>query len=638
MNDSFAFIVGIEKYDQPKWDVDGPCANALAVAEWCAHGIMAPENIFVFLDRKAIGDKVAEYSGKIAALKAKGVNVGETAQANVIDTFWRTALADARPAESRLLVFWSGHGYTENDGTRIFVCRDYTAAALKNRVFNASNFLRYLRSGAFQCFSEQLFIADVCGTYTHGQLGFVADKGDPGTPVPATKQTACFATTEGGYAIGTDEGGEFSDVALAVLKKFNVWPARDAFTEAMNAVAPQAGQTPFTISLVDETGKTVERRVGTLSPDTNALVQSVFALLSPLNLSTLVFRRHFLRTVNDLGTPKLAQAQGLSGMINGLASLRDSDGPETLPYGLVQFLVRIQQEDGFGAVIGDWLDGHASQQMYDRNSVLEKVQVENAEKLLIIEVMNDKDGRICEFEPHLRTKNLRLMKDERLAPEKKINGWDDFTLRIGALIQALRTPPDIGDFQVHFFVNAPLFDHEFHMIPTSPGQTLGEQHVVLLRERERGRFAPAFVRGAWQQYADELRSTELNQLKLVPIPAPSAAGGGLPNEKGFCYATFILQAPTSSQAASSHEKQLLRSLIKLGIPYLYWLHSIPPGGDPAAIEKTCKDWLQELRTLDEFPGAFTLQRIGNAYARQASLLWDDPQFNPFPMPGTAGVK
>jgi hypothetical protein len=176
------------------------------------------------------------------------------------------------------------------------------------------------------------------------------------------------------------------------------------------------------------------------------------------------------------------------------------------------------------------------------------------------------------------------------------------------------------------------------MIPTAAGPTLGEQHVVLLRERERGRFAPAFTRGAWQQYAEALRCAEPNQWKLIPIHATKDAGGDMPNEKGFCYATFVLGPPNSAQAGSSHEKQLLRNLMKLGIPFVYWLHSIPPGGDPAVIEKTCKDWLQQLKTLDEFPGAFTLHRIGSAYARQASLLWDDPQFNPFSMPGTAGVK
>ena len=35
---------------QPDWDIAGPCANALAVAEWCLAAKVPPLNIFLFLD------------------------------------------------------------------------------------------------------------------------------------------------------------------------------------------------------------------------------------------------------------------------------------------------------------------------------------------------------------------------------------------------------------------------------------------------------------------------------------------------------------------------------------------------------------------------------------------------------------
>ena len=68
MNNAFAFIVGIEKYDQLNWDVKGPGANAVAIAEWCLTAGMLPQNVFLFLD-------ASEPIG--AALHAKGVVQGQ---------------------------------------------------------------------------------------------------------------------------------------------------------------------------------------------------------------------------------------------------------------------------------------------------------------------------------------------------------------------------------------------------------------------------------------------------------------------------------------------------------------------------------------------------------------------------------
>ena len=40
--------------------------------------------------------------------------------------------------------------------------------------------------------------------------------------------------------------------------------------------------------------------------------------------------------------------------------------------------------------------------------------------------------------------------------------------------------------------------------------------------------------------------------------------------------------------------------------------------------------LANVDTLDRVPGAFTLERVGaNPFAAKATLLWDDPQLNPF---------
>src|SRR4051794_39256941 len=98
-NEIVAFIVGIEKYDQPDWDVAGPCANALAVAGWCLSVDVPPEHIFLFLDAKEPGGE--ELRAKIVSLKSKGVKLKPCAQLATIDTFFRDQLAEGRPPNTR---------------------------------------------------------------------------------------------------------------------------------------------------------------------------------------------------------------------------------------------------------------------------------------------------------------------------------------------------------------------------------------------------------------------------------------------------------------------------------------------------------------------------------------------------------
>ena len=117
MNNVYAFIVGIEKYNQPVWDIAGPCANALAIAQWCLLVNIPPQNVFVFLDPKEAMD------ASLAELRANHVMVEFSGKLEAIDTFLRTRLSKGRPANSRLLFYWSGHGFVESDGTRIFICR-----------------------------------------------------------------------------------------------------------------------------------------------------------------------------------------------------------------------------------------------------------------------------------------------------------------------------------------------------------------------------------------------------------------------------------------------------------------------------------------------------------------------------------
>jgi hypothetical protein len=241
----FALVIGIEKYDQSDWDTIGPCANALAVAEWLIFAQIPPENMFVFLR------PVADYDPRVKYLRNLGVDICTSATWSIIDSFCFEKLPASRPAGSHLFIYWSGHGFAENrTGQRYFICGDYTHSALHNRVFNASLFLRHLRSPEFQSFSETLLLADVCGARQNVKLN--DPRGGP-SDVGDRNQLAYFATPEGQWAHGEEGRGAFTDVVLVALKQAAPWPSLENFQFALDKELNKVGQAIFRVACFDGT-------------------------------------------------------------------------------------------------------------------------------------------------------------------------------------------------------------------------------------------------------------------------------------------------------------------------------------------------------------------------------------------------
>jgi hypothetical protein len=631
MNNVYAFVVGIDRYDQPDWTIPGPCANALAVTEWLLKVHVPPKNIFVFLESK---EEILDDA--IQKLKNEDVVVSRSANWDVIDTFWRSRLQKERQADSRLFIYWSGHGFADNDGSRIFICPDYTNAHLKTRVFNGTNVLRHLRAAAFQSFSEQIFLADVCAVKANVEI--VAAKDPPPNQVKNTRQVAFFATPEGTYAHGNNGRGVFTEVALNVLSEFKCWPELATFTKSMNDAFGRIKHAIFRVGYRDGETDISDRLVGMIPKETgNAFFDSVYSLLSKVELPDSVYRPHFLRTVSDLGAPELYKAQGLTGMIRELASLRDSTGPGHVPHGLLQFLVRLAKEEELTTPISTWLTENAAGQGNALANVKQKLDEEGAVKILVVEVTNNEKGEIAAFELFVRTQDL-IPVPGITYPRRTLKDWTAFCMMLLADIQDLQTRYAILDFEIHFLVDPPLFDRCFHGITLAGGGTLGEQHVVLLRHRDRLRSAPEVLRNTWRNYAETLRPGKPSELKLVPVNCAAGSEKSLlPKEKGLCYTSFVVQTNSGASSSISAEKQTLLRLLRMGVPYLYWLHSIPVPKGMGGIESEFAEWLQDIATLDRFPNVFTEKRnSGNQFASEATLLWDDPQFNPFR--NTRGVK
>jgi hypothetical protein len=116
----------------------------------------------------------------------------------------------------------------------------------------------------------------------------------------------------------------------------------------------------------------------------------------------------------------------------------------------------------------------------------------------------------------------------------------------------------------------------------------------------------------------------------VPVARQAGPTGLLPTYEGLCYTKFLVQSGVSD-GCQSPEKEVLTRLLRSGVPYIYWLHELPePTATFTQIEVQFGNWLPRADTLDEFPILFREQRSsGNGFAGYATLLWDDPQFNPF---------
>jgi hypothetical protein len=634
MNFTYALIVGIEKYEYPGWDVSGPCTNALAITNWLLSIGTPPANLTLFLN------PVQDLAQQIGDLKDRGVQVYCSANSDVIDTYCRSNLGRECPANSRLLVYWSGHGCTSKERDRIFFCGDYTSKQTSH-VFYASNFLRRLRASDYQCFSDQIVLADVCGVYS--DLPFADVREDPGRLHP-TRQLAFFATPEGKYAYGSKGRGVFTDTALTVLGQVGEWPPdHDSVLRVLVSALEKVGQIPFRI-YYDSEKEMREFMVGSVPKDVgNDFFISVNALLSGISLSDSIFRPHYLRTVNELGMPELAKAQGLTGMIQELSLLRDTAITSQMPYGLLQFLARLAQEKSLNQPINDWLDKNAPAQKNALATIREKLQLEAQLKILVVTVENDRNNEgkneVTKYEAVLRNNDFSPVKGVNF-PSRTVKDWDEFKRALQEeLLAKLRTNHSLDSFEIqeiNFAVDPPLFDRPFHQIPVMPGgdPTLGHEFIVLVRHRERNLSKNPNFRKFWKEYADAVRPQRPNSVTLLGIDSGKVA---LPSDKGLCFAGFLLPPAYETDLACKNEKSRLGALLQLGAPYLYWLHRLPDGADWKAIKPKLTDMLARVSTLDGFPLQFLKERIGgNEFATEASLLWDDPEFNPFT--STHGVQ
>lgn len=626
MDDLFALLVGIDNYDQdPRWKMAGPCADAVAMAKWLLTLDPRPR-IVLFLDPIVVGaaqagPAVPNDSGleaEIAALEAEeNVTVHRSATAKAIEDFWLDELPEQNAR--KLLVFWSGHGAVKvRDASRerVMFCRDYRSPPGRG-VFNASNFLNVLLGGPYGRFRQQLFLADVCGTYSQAELSIPEVNFQAGQPAGNVEQAAFYATAEGTYARSSDARGEFTKLLLKVLGQSNRWIDPLELSPLLDQALQGEGQRPYRVYHG-------ENEIGVAR---SPLLQEIFQTLDGLGQASSVFRPYYLQTISGSGMPEPAQESGLRGMLQELFLFKFGAGAGSVPRAVLEFLVRLEGDSRLRAAAMRCLELCEQQcEQATLKQIMLEIEQERSSRILLVEVQSGPGG-IAGFKPGLWRRDGKPVPGVTLKPPSEaIRNWNQFSAAIERTVNQA-VAGFRGKLEIYFVTDAAAFGHEFHAIPFA-GSALGAKYAVLVSYRQPHRSG--FERQWWEENARALKSTKPDQVRLLPIDADPRE---IPEDSGFCYAKFALVPPAEQGTLPGRPHpglQQIRLYLETGFPYAVWLHMEPDNGDWGKLKEYLERTLRSLASITKLPEKLTEQRAHRRrLALSASLLWDDPDLEPF---------
>ncbi|MGW6884660.1 SAV_2336 N-terminal domain-related protein [Streptomyces goshikiensis] len=215
----FAVVVGVERYvgDHGESDLDGPAQDARNITDWLLEEGVPPGNI------TALVSPVEANRGLTTHM---GVPVREATAYNVAEGLFREVAGST--GADLLLVFWSGHGFTDHSGARHLL----TADEREGRHLHLEQALEAFRSDAVRSCDRQLWFIDACA-------GPAVEEADPlpllslpeGHPVAARSQAVYLASSPGDLA-AVDlrrRGGLFSLELLEVFRETAPWDFADPY-------------------------------------------------------------------------------------------------------------------------------------------------------------------------------------------------------------------------------------------------------------------------------------------------------------------------------------------------------------------------------------------------------------------------
>jgi len=590
-------VVGIGRYEQSGWDVDGPLAVASDVARWLLTLQDAALQLDLFVDADA-----ALSADLVAAADGKRLTVHGETSATELNRFAREKLPLGSQPGSELFFFWSGHGMTcDTSDHRVFACGDYREGRL-DAFFNASNFVRFLRTSAFNAFSKQIVLADVCGVYKH-QAHVTLE------PLNQFKraQVVRYASLVGDTARTAAAGGTFVKTMLAVLGATSGYPHD---LTKLEEDFHSAGLRADAQTVADAAGVDRSRA---------ALFESAWNLLDGLDAHAFI-GGHYERTVADLGVP--ARARDLASALQDLCEMRDDKG--AVPHGLMQFMMRLATVPALSAPVENWLEVEARDQPHSRQEIARKLAREGLQRLLLVEVRQE-GGEIVGLRPYLCCTDGSFDQSHRF-DEWPVRGWKAFEAAMHSILAEVGPHYPLDEMQIQFVIDLPLLDRPFHRLLTSDGGLLGQQARVVLRDRSRLFSSNPKTLKKWAEYASGLRRRKPAEVRWIRIDD----GPNIPPEQGLCFAGFSLPHPAEG-VPQSRGKDVLRRVLSLGEPFLYVRHQPPSApGEWGDVGRALQMLSSGLGNLEDFVEKFHDARLHGAEdALEASLLWDDPSFNPF---------
>jgi hypothetical protein len=210
---TYALIVGIERYQESRWNVNGPANDALKFARWLYERGVPKENIRLCLS-------------SLEEIEQSELGVEEATEqkiAGIITDFFPDKKGDL------LYIFWAGHGLITSERERRLLCADATKRNWQNLDFNS--LLVYLSSDSFQI-RNHICIVDACANYILESKGRPTNLGgktfSSGQPRTETQQFVLLATREGEQAKVNANGktGYFSQAVREALAEEppDCWP------------------------------------------------------------------------------------------------------------------------------------------------------------------------------------------------------------------------------------------------------------------------------------------------------------------------------------------------------------------------------------------------------------------------------
>lgn len=188
MSELAAVLVGVEKYTQPGWNIEGPSENVVKIANLLLEKQTDPKSMLIVVD------PLDGFCSSVLDLEQKGVCVLKDTRYDNIQRVFQEKLEEFCPTATELLVYWNGHGCVSS-GNRLCYCSDFTLSR-NELVFNYSLKSAQLSRPPHHRFKKQILLADICSTYDRT----VARQDDlPNEPALAV-QELFYASREGEYA------------------------------------------------------------------------------------------------------------------------------------------------------------------------------------------------------------------------------------------------------------------------------------------------------------------------------------------------------------------------------------------------------------------------------------------------------